>query len=73
LGASYRVKTDDGSIYNCYVQGFGIVMSDALCSQMATTGDKSEGKKKPPSVKPKNKKTNPGAQCNELLRAAGRC
>ncbi|MDR3159225.1 MAG: hypothetical protein LBU11_09525 [Zoogloeaceae bacterium] len=61
---SYRVKTKAGRQYSCYVTGVmsyaGRTVSDALCTELG-------GGKKPASGGGK------GQQCNDLLKAAGKC
>lgn len=56
----YKVKTQKGSKYSCYVTGsisvVGRIVSDPVCSPLSKT--KTSQNKKP---------------CNALLKAAGRC
>jgi hypothetical protein len=68
---NYTVNTRDGAVYRCYLYGatgfqkamsFGqIPHSDAICTAMVG----SKGSAPPPKAA--------GAECNALLRAAGRC
>lgn len=62
LKTTYKVKTNSGKNYSCYVTGtvsvVGRVVSDAICTEMGA------------SVKPT---TEPSASCNALLKAAGKC
>lgn len=68
---NYTAKTRDGATYQCYmysVTGFQkaisfgqIPNSDAICTQMGRGG---------PAAAADNK---PAANCNALLKAAGRC
>ncbi|MDR1890389.1 MAG: hypothetical protein LBQ81_13635 [Zoogloeaceae bacterium] len=61
---SYRVKTKAGRRYSCYVTGtmsyMGRVVSDALCTELGGSGKPASG-------------GNKGQQCNDLLKAAGKC
>ncbi|HYW57951.1 MAG TPA: hypothetical protein VE934_13380 [Polaromonas sp.] len=67
---NYTVKTKDGAAYQCYMYsatGFQKAMSfgqtphsDAVCTQMGRGGPSAAADK-------------PGASCNPLLKAAGRC
>lgn len=61
----YRVSTDNGKTYRCYVMGrissSSDSMSDAMCSQM--NQDEQANYQTPVH----------GVQCNALLQAAGRC
>lgn len=63
----YNARTRDGRSYNCYVTGAfspgaGSVVSDALCTKVG-------GKATPAPAR--GKAATP--DCNDLLRAAGRC
>jgi hypothetical protein len=62
LKTTYKVKTNAGKSYSCYVTGtvsvVGRVVSDAICTEMGA------------SVKPS---TESNASCNALLKAAGKC
>jgi hypothetical protein len=64
--SSYSVRTKSGKTYNCYVGGsvsvIGRVVSDAICNEVGGVA----------SQAPTGQPTNPG-NCNELLKAAGRC
>ncbi len=58
----YIATTKAGKIYNCYVEGSvsitGRVVSDALCAEKGKSGKEA---------------MSPGTQCNDLLKAAGKC
>lgn len=62
IKTTYRVKTNSGKNYSCYVTGtfsvVGRVVSDAICTEMGA------------NVKPSTKSD---ASCNALLKAAGKC
>lgn len=81
---NYTVQTRDGSSYRCYLYsatGFQRTMSfgqtphsDAICTAMASTsgqGPTARPAAPAPSGGPRG--TAPAAECNALLRAAGRC
>jgi hypothetical protein len=61
---SYKVKTKAGRRYSCYVMGavsvVGRTVSDALCTELSGNGKPAPGGSKP-------------QQCNDLLKAAGKC
>ncbi|ODU42940.1 MAG: hypothetical protein ABS96_23805 [Lysobacteraceae bacterium SCN 69-123] len=61
--ASYKVRTDSGKQYSCYVTGgvsiTGRAVSDSICSELGKGGM---------SGKPATDGT-----CNALLKAAGKC
>lgn len=57
----YRVKTKGGATYACYFTTIVATTSDAICKKIGTKG-------KDPAKKAVKKE-----DCNELLRAAGRC
>lgn len=63
IKTTYKVTTTGGKSFSCYVTGgvsvVGAVVSDALCTEMASSG--AIGEKKA------------GVSCNALLSAAGKC
>lgn len=63
IKTTYKVATKGGKSFSCYVTGgvsvVGAVVSDALCTEMASSEAIGE------------KKT--GVSCNALLNAAGKC
>ncbi|MFZ3118563.1 MAG: hypothetical protein WA159_09605 [Variovorax sp.] len=65
---TYRVATRSGKTYSCYVTGAisitGRNVSDAICTEMGKPAGATAG--------PAGRSTNP-ANCNALLKAAGRC
>ncbi len=58
----FTVKTKDNEVFRCYITSMVAITSDAVCKQIGES--KTKGKRK--TVKPTG-------NCNELLRAAGRC
>ena len=74
---NYTASTRDGKVYRCYLYGatgfqkamsFGQTPhSDAICTAMA--GGAGKGSQPAPAAAAKGS----GAECNALLRAAGRC
>ena len=66
---SYRVRTQGGRLYSCYVTGVvsvtGRTVSDAICSEIGRPG---AARAATPSARPAT-----APNCNALLRAAGRC
>lgn len=81
---NYSVQTKDGAAYRCYMYsatGFQRAMSfgqtphsDAICTAMVASQGKGSPVRPatPPSTGSQRGGT-PGAECNALLRAAGRC
>lgn len=77
---NYTVITRDGAAYRCYLYGatgfqkamsFGQTPhSDAICTAM--TGGRSGNSQQGPAAAGQGDR-NAGAECNALLRAAGRC
>jgi hypothetical protein len=77
---NYTVNTRDGVAYRCYLvaaTGFQKAMtfgqmphSDAICTAMVG-GKTGSGNQGPAATGPSGRNT--GADCNALLRAAGRC
>lgn len=59
----YSVETKDGDVYRCYFTSLVAINSDAVCKQIGAS------KKVKHSAKPKEREAN----CNALLRAAGKC
>ena len=57
----YQVRTKGGAKYSCYFTTAVAVSSDAVCKKISSKG-------KDPIKKPVKKE-----DCNDLLRAAGRC
>jgi hypothetical protein len=61
---SYTVKTTTGKTYSCYMTAaysmVGRAVSDAICSSVGDTGGT-------------RSETSRGMQCNDLLKAAGKC
>lgn len=81
---NYSVQTKDGAAYRCYMYsatGFQRAMSfgqtphsDAICTAMVTSqGKGSPARPATPSTTGSQRGGAPGAECNALLRAAGRC
>lgn len=66
---TYAVKTNNGRSFSCYVTGlvtyFGRSVSDAVCTEMASSKSAKAGTAKPVSGST--------ATCNALLKAAGKC
>lgn len=64
IKTNYNVQTKGGKHFSCYVTGsvsvVGAVVSDALCTEMASSGAVGE-------------KKGGGVSCNALLNAAGKC
>lgn len=62
LKTTYKVKTNSGKNYSCYVTGtlsvFGRVVSEAVCTEMSTNTKSSKDS---------------GTSCNALSKAAGKC
>ena len=60
----YRVKAKNGKVFRCYYTTIIYTTSDAICTPIDRSGRAMEQQKK---------KTREDGNCNELLRAAGRC
>jgi len=64
IKTTYTATTKKGKTYSCYVEG-PLPVSDALCNEMSSGEPAAKGKSAAGKPAPKN--------CNELLKAAGRC
>jgi len=70
----YLVQTKSGDQYNCYVTGAvgitGRTVSDAICSQIASSAPSDKTLRKPTANKAPAPRNPP---CNALLKAANKC
>ena len=60
----YKVKAKNGTLYRCYFTSIVATTSDAICTAIDGSGK---------AMKNQKKKAAKGGNCNDLLRAAGRC
>ena len=60
----YKVKAKNGTLYRCYFTSIVATTSDAICTAVDGSGK---------AMKNQKKKAAKGGNCNDLLRAAGRC
>lgn len=60
----YKVKAKNGTLYRCYFTSIVTTTSDAICTAIDGSGK---------AMKNQKKKAAKGGNCNDLLRAAGRC
>ena len=69
----FKVIDSQNNEYRCYFTYVGDNESDAICNEISSLNNSGDKKKSGTKNTNKKKSKSPKANCNELLKAAGKC